>query len=487
MVRISDNRRVLLGADGLPVIRAGYDAVTDNNRRKAASTILRSEDQELLPERRRAMVSTARDLRRNYAIAAWAIRKHLDYVSTFTFHAKTGDPALNRQIEAVIGEWSRRENFDVAGRHPLGRMIRILEAHRVVDGDVFVHKVDGKVQGIEGDRVRTPYTGLPPDIAPERIIHGVHCDEAGRALGYCINKRTSGGGFEFEQLVPAARCYQHAYFERLDQVRGVTPLSSAMNDFRDTYEAKDYALAKMKISQLFGLIFFRKAADEMGNLEEQADAGAETGETADAEKPHYSVNLGAGPFLMDLAPGDDAKCVETGSPATETQAFWLVMVEAALKSLDIPMSFYDESRTNFFGSRAALNHYLASAEIKRADNRALLAWLTEWKLAMAVEDGLLALPKGWVLADLATEWVHAGLPWWNPQQEVNANVQSVAGGLDSPQRICKERGVDVIDILDELKVFYAAAKERGVPISLTTVSPITIGSSGEGDQQGRGK
>jgi hypothetical protein len=61
----------------------GYDAVESKNRRQAPTGRLRSEDKELLPHQRRKLTSAARDIHRNFTIAAWAIRKHLDYVSTF--------------------------------------------------------------------------------------------------------------------------------------------------------------------------------------------------------------------------------------------------------------------------------------------------------------------------------------------------------------------------------------------------------------------
>jgi len=487
--RYGDGARVILGADGLParrslgeggpILRAEYDAVGSSNRRRLPATVLRDEDRELLPQSRGAMVAAARDIRRNYSIAAWAIRKHLDYVSTFTFQSRTGDADLDARIENLMAWWGRRENCDVAARHPLPRLTRLLEAHRVVDGDVFLLKLlDGRVQGIEGDRVRNPWGGLPPGVAAGSLLHGVQVDSPGKALAYSVCRRIGGTGFEFERLLPAAWVYHHGYFDRLDQVRGVTPLSSALNDFRDCYEAKDYALAKMKISQLFGLIFYREAAEEMGVVTPQASADAASAGTSTPE--YYEVDLGKGPFKVELDPGDRAEWLETKSPAAETLAFFQAMIEAALKSLDLPMSFYDGSRTNFFGSRAELNHYLAGAAIKRRDIQDMLGWLTAWRLGMSVDRGLLKLPAGLKLRDLKSEWVHAGLPWWNPQQEVNADIQALAGALTSRQRVTKERGEDWYEIVDELAAEQKTLAERGLPTDLKPAHVLVQDMAGEG-------
>src|ERR1700730_14462395 len=102
----------------LPLIsRFGYDAVIANPKRKVPAALLQSEDRELLAESRRKLVASTRDIRRNFAIAAWMIRRHLDYVSTFSFQANTGSDQLDAQLERLIADRSKQENCDVTGRH----------------------------------------------------------------------------------------------------------------------------------------------------------------------------------------------------------------------------------------------------------------------------------------------------------------------------------------------------------------------------------
>jgi len=79
----------------------GYDAVESKNRRQAPTGRLRSEDKELLPHQRRKLTSASRDIHRNFTIAAWAIRKHLDYVSTFSFQSRTGSAAAVQYYSAT--------------------------------------------------------------------------------------------------------------------------------------------------------------------------------------------------------------------------------------------------------------------------------------------------------------------------------------------------------------------------------------------------
>jgi capsid protein len=484
MVAIADKRRFILGPDGLPVVRAGYgyDAVESSHRRRVPATILSSADRELPPEDRRSMVSTTRDLKRNFTIAAWAIRKHLDYVSTFSFQSKCGNDDLDGQVETFMRWWSLPIHCDVAARHPLRRFIRLAEERRTVDGDVFVLKLaDGRVQAIEGDRVRAPVGGMPSEIGiplgvdPSRFSHGVVLDGAGAATAYAVCRRAQGMGFLFERMLRADRVLHHGYFDRFDQVRGISPLAPAINTYRDCYEGMDYALAKLKVSQLFGLVFFREAAEEMGIVTPETPDAGEGAAAGD----HYKVDLGKGPFKLELDAGDRAEWLETKTPAAETAAFLQRMIDIALKGLDIPYSFFDESFTNFFGSRGALNHYLQSAHVKRQENRDLLDELTRWRLGLAVDDGAIRLPAGVRVEDLAWDWVPKGLAWWNPEQEVNADIAAVGGGLKSRQRICRDRGDDFFEIADEISEENKYLSQRNLSTEMkpanTQITEITGG------------
>lgn len=425
--------------------RFGYDAILPKGRRRAPTGVLQSEDQELRPEERRRLVSGARDTYRNFTILQWAVRKHLDYVTSFTFQARTKSEEKNRQLESLMKEWSKKGQCDIAGRHSLPSMLRLMEARRVLDGDIFLLRLDGGfLQPIEGDRIRTPYGGLPLDVAanPFRVIHGVQIDDFGRPLAYALNNRgqtsdihPSGTIMTFDRMLPAINCYQHAHYERFDQVRGISPLAAALNTCQDLYEGIDYALARMKVSQLFGMIFTTASSSE----------GEELGKTEGDREEGYKVDFGKGIFGMQLKPGDDAKFLETSTPATEFQAFVTTCISIAIKALDIPFSFFSENFTNYSGARQALLQYEQSAQVKRALVLDLLNWITAWRFMLWIDDGELDIDP----ADLAWEWVATGLPWIDPKNEIDANVTAIGNVLTSRTRVLKEQGVDFKDVVAE--------------------------------------
>lgn len=438
--------------------RWAYHAVIPSNKRTNPTGINRSEDAELSTTERAKLLSAGRDLHRNFALVGWAVRKHLDYVSTFTFQGKLADAVKNAKLEAFVAKWSKKENFDVAQRHDLRRFLRLSEQRRTIDGDVFVSKlwdprnkrIHGKVQAIEGDRIRS-FLGNPPALVKgQQVIHGVRLDDYGAAMQYALHRRTGGGpwagqgsSFTFERMLNAKFVYHHAYWDRFDQTRGISPLAAVYNSLIDLYESFDYALAKMKVSQLLGLIFYRDAADSVGDTTDESTTD-ENGVTV----PKYKVKFGKDPFKLELDAGDKAEFLESKSPSSEFQTFCQTMVALVLKAFDIPYSFYAENFSNYSGSRQALLQYEQSAENRRAENRDLLNDLTAWRLGLAIAEGDPDL-EGITLDDLRWEWVAAALPWIDPLKEGTANALAVQEGFDSTPGVCKAAGKDAFEIAVE--------------------------------------
>lgn len=444
----------------------GYDAVKNKNKRRAPTRIIKSEDKELDKKDREKLIGTTHEVHRNYSVIAWAIRRHLDYVSSFKFQSKNRIGDLDDRIEMLMKRWGR--NCDVSKRHPLRRLTRLIEELRVMDGDAFVYKLaDGRIQVIESDNVDLAQDGLPdnyarnqnkPNDEKDEFIHGVKLDKDGAPVQYALCERNKNGTRKVHKgFIRAEHVIHVGYFDRINQVRGISPLASAINTFQDTYEGFDYMLQKMKISQLFGLVFYRDADESPGQVTDGGD-GAGDG---------YSVDFGEGPQMLDLEPGDKAEFLESKSPASETQAFMQLMIQVGLKALDIPYSFFDESHTNFYGSRGGLMQYLKSCDEKRAQLADLLDELTLWRLRLFVEDGDLILPDGMTVDDLKWEWIPDGVPWWDPAKEVRGHVMAIAAGLDTPQRVCRATGTDYYENIDAIREANEYAQSQGVRVVYT--------------------
>jgi capsid protein len=297
-------------------------------------------------------------------------------------------------------------------------------------------------------------------LSAQDIVHGIHTDTAGGLKSICVCSRTknsdfspSAGGFVFERMLMAEHVYQHGFFDRFDQVRGISPLACALNSLRDSYEGIDYALAKMKIAQLFGLAFFRGDPDSINA----------------ADRPENTTDYKAmkldGPKILDLDVGDRVEWLESKTPSMEFQQFQTLVIQLALKALDIPYSFFNESFTNYSGSRGARLLYEQSCKNRQADVVDLLDWLTQWRLAWLLANG--ELTEGEYLA-ANWEWVHSSMPGLDPLKEIEAKLRKLAAGMTTRRRLCKEEGEDYDEIKRELAEEQADLAELGLP---TNVQP----------------
>lgn len=443
----------------------GYDAVDDRGRRRPITVDSRREDEILDQSRRGKLTSGTRDLQRNFEVAAWMIRKHLDFVSRFRYESRTEDKGFNREFEAAVEEWSKRGTFERTRRHSRQRAIRMSECRRTLDGDILAVKINnGQLQFIEGDRVRNPMGAVRTLSDGSKWANGVRCDGADAALGYAVHRRLPGGGFDFEREVPARNAWLHGYFEgRFDQARGISPVSTSLARLTHVYEGLEYAHAKAKLQQLLGLIFMRQfSPGDSGVIGETSEDAAEDGDT----QPRYKVDMGRGLWSLDMEPGDEAKIMETAHPSNEFQAYTQLALAIALKSLDIPFSFFDEAHTNFHGSLRALQLYIRSAKSKQEDNQEFQTEWVTWRAAVAIRDGDLRLPSGWTLDDLHHEFIPDGVPWWDKAKELRGDLMGISAGLDSPQRIAHERGVDFEDNVDQIAEALDYARTKLEPYGM---------------------
>lgn len=453
-----------------PPTRFNYDALEPKNRRKSPKTTIASEDAYLGAGKRGKLQANAADIARNFSVVAWAIRRHLDYVARFDFHSRTGDRELDRTIEALMAQQSIAMNFDRGGRASRERAFRMAESRRIVDGDTGVLLLQsGHVQGIEADLIRNP----AKPSAPKGMawVDGVLVDYAGRPARFALWGRGEGGkGYVFQRIVSAENLLFYGCWERWasEQIRGVSPLVTSLNQFRDVYEGFDYALAKMKLSQLFAIAMTRDADQTSlasilpgpNPVDEDED-----GQVDDSGVPPRQIDLTHGPTVFDLDPGEEAKILESQTPSNELQQFSRLILMVALKALDIPYSFFDEAHTNYSGHRGSWIHYERSTLAAREDQLNMrIAW-TRFQLARWIFDSKLVLPRGMTLDDLAFEWVPLGMPWWDPLKEINGDLLAISAGLDSCQRVTKERGRgDIFDNIDDNLEVIKYAHDRGMEV-----------------------
>lgn len=496
-----------------PATKFEYDAVVDSNRRRKPYNKLHAEHVILPQHKRKKLLATVQDQVRNSSMAAWMIRRHLDYVSQFKLQFRSGNEALDSAVYKLFHRHARPSNFDIAGRLGREEMFRMFELEKVVSGDAAMIKLEGgKLQAIESDLIAYPQSGKWDAARNEysnldheqlRYVNrqnGVVMDaeSAGRVAQYCIcNRGQNGMTRAYDHLEQAENVIFDAYYTRYSsQVRGVSPLATAINAIQDLYEGIDYALAKAKIHSLFGLAIMRDYATVGTDQEEVNSWGGNAGVTqgADANAAETEAD-GAGlkavsaelqkitpqdMIMMDMDVRGRIETIESRTPSTEFQSFTDLVVRIVMLSLDIPFSAYNPSGASFSSLIADQNLYEIACRSKRQKNKwkrqEYSDWLIEyaWSGRMGVNLQELASQAGISsLMDLQelVEWVPSGTPWLQKLQEVQGDMKAIGAGLDNPMDACKRRGTDFFENMRKTSEAYAFAKQMNVP--------LMIGDSGQ--------
>ncbi|WP_373649022.1 phage portal protein [Schlesneria sp. DSM 10557] len=445
-----------------------------------ASPTIKSEDAELNQSKRDQLNAQANDALRNFAICRWAVGKHLDFVSRHSFICDTGDNRFDTDVQDLMDWYSNDpKNCDVMARHTLDRIVRMTEGRAVVEGDhLLLPLKSSHIQQVETDRLRSEL-GMALDGSE---AHGVKLNKQGAATAYRIWKREVYGGYSNPQDYPANQVIYHGYWptERSDQVRGIGLITAGLNDFCDAYEWVDLTKAAAKLRAAFGMIVTSKAVDGLGDhteIEEATPILDQFGNPVACETTQkYEVEFGKGPFKLELDPGEDVKFLTDDSPSVQTFDFFKSTIGFALKSLDIPLCFYDEGLTNFFGQRAALILYLESCKTKRRNLVTnVLAPLTRWLIARWIAEGRLRLPAGANVSKIPFSWHPAGCPYWNPSQEINADIQAIGAGLGDWETIYLERtGRDWYRDMMRLKRQQQFLKENDISIDPKLIQMVQI-------------
>lgn len=452
-----------------------YRGIESTPNRRTPQTKTGAELVMLGGKKRQAASGTVRDDRRSFTILAWMVRRHLDNVSRFTPHVRTGDDDLNAIIKKLLAWHARRRNFDALGRHGRDEMMRMFEACKVIGGDAGLLQVKGgKLQGIEGDRLALP-GGADGDFEQSGYKFGpdaIAFDASGNRKAWCLCKRggQKGDTLEFERAIKAEDLRFDGYWpERFDSNRGVSPLITALNEGADVRETWEWLVLKSKASALFGIAFTRTGSDEIDPTK-----GEEAEEAPTAEAASYAQQLQASIkarslINLDMDPGDKAEEIESKTPNPQVIEFTRELVRSVLLALDIPFTFYDSLTASFSARIADRNEYEEACEWKREKNIDILdeiytGWLLPmWRDADFMGFGAALKKAGKTVEEVGADirWVPAGKPWLDRSGEVSGHVLAIASGITSPQRVCAMYGDDAFEIAKETKEYLA---KSGVPV-----------------------
>lgn len=443
----------------------------------------------------------ARDLERNNDIAGAAISALVRNVVGTGIRPQARvrhkdseeyDERLNTLLEKEFKQWAKARNCDISGQQSFYELQAMILRRRVVDGEIFVHKVAPRdrqqvpliLQLLESDLLDTSMIRQKTSDASNVIVSGIELDPYYRPVRYWFQQQSPDGyvGVGTSTPIPANRVMHLFTKVRPSQIRGISELAQVMARMRETGEYLDAELVAAKIAACFALFVKRDLpTNPVGRLNQDL----KTGQRVDTIEPG---------MIEYLLPGEEIQAANPSRSATTIKDY--TEIETRLAAAGMGMSYEvvsrDMSKSNY--SSARQNH-LEDRKTWLPMQTYIIEHLCQpiWEefVTALVVSGRVDIPDFWEDPEryYSCDWIAPGWAWIDPLKEVNARKAEIGSGMTTLQQTCAEKGLDWHDVLRQRAREQVFAQSLGLQLSYDSPKSMTDEGSGNdgGTEQEPGK
>lgn len=441
----------------------GYDAA--GYGRLNAGWRVHNESAEIIDRSSRDVIrARARDLERNSDIAQSVLHAYKRSVvgKGYTLRAKTGDEALNKEIEKAWKRWCKKQNCDVTGEQSFNQMLRMAMDRKKIDGGIlFIYRYtrDGivpfKLQAMEVDELDT--TQSTPRYAGNRVVGGVEYNKYRRPVGYWLCQYDIEGWKRMDSVFIAAKdVYFFKTKKRPSQLREISDMAPTVTRVRDINEFITAVSIKERVAACLG-VFIKRAVPSGGF----GRGSTQTSGAVDYEGKKLTPGM-----IQVLGAGDDVEVVDPKGASSDAAGF--LKTQQGLIAAGQGLSYEAVSRDMHGATYSSARQNAIEDESSYTEDVELLTdFMSEVYEAFVISGylcGLFHMPGFWdKKADfLEHSWVKAPKKWIDPVKESNANKIALQTGQKTFQDICAEQGKDWKDAIEETAEVLKYGREIGV-------------------------
>lgn len=394
---------------------------------------------------------------------------------------RSPDQTDRNTVEDAFAAWCAVGQCDTTGQLSFADMQRMIIRAVARDGEALVRRVRDprapfgyRQQLLDIDRLDTRYHDELTD--GNLITMGVEYDPAGAAVAYHLLTRHPGdtlrGGTAAaikRERVPVADLLHLFRPDRPEQGRGVPWMHTAMS-----------RLQMLGAYEEAALVAARTGASKMGFFTAPDGDGA----------PLADGQTDQGEFLSDADPGTFGilpKGYEFQSFNPDyPQANYEIFVKACLRGIASGLGVAyntlanDLENVNFSSIRAGT--------LEERDNWMLIQkWFISAYLIPTFADWLesallkgaitgptgVPLPASKLAKFRAHSWAGRRWSWVDPLKDIEASLTAIRAGLNSPQQVAAQMGLDLDDIMEALATANARALALGLPQYTEQSPPAT--------------
>ena len=373
------------------------------------------------------------------------------------------DDLARRMIEAAWWKWCARGNCEATGRMSFVELQRLVVETVARDGEALILRRRGAANAwgyelklIEIDRLPVQHNATLKD--GNSVVMGVELNGDGRAVAYWLNLGELDTAQPLRLTRVPADDVLHLYRPgRPEQHRGLPWMHPVMTGLKMLAGFEEAAIVAARVG-----------AAKMGfftSPDGQADPLAD--DNVDGE---FYQDAEAGAFGV-LPPGYKFESWNPDYPHQNYETF----IKARLRSIASGLGIAYHTLAN---DLAEVNYSSARAgTLEERDNWIVLQdWLidallrpifTDW-LAEALAKGAILLPTGLALPAakfdkfVEHKWQGRRWTWVDPLKDIEASVSAIKAGLQSPQTIAAQQGLDLADVIDDLATANKMATSAGL-------------------------
>lgn len=367
------------------------------------------------------------------------------------------DEEVNRQIRAVIKEWSRKP--ETTHQMSWAKVQRTAARAWFRDGECLAKFVSGAVPSLRhGTNVPFSIEMLEADhiadtVDDDRVVQGVEVNGWGQPTYYhMLDSHPSNALYVTGKTrkINANSIVHLKAVDRFQQVRGVSIFASVMNRLNDL---KDYEESE------------RIAAKISANMAAYIKKGSPDNYINPNDEDEREFELGQGMIWDNLLPGEEVGTIQSSRPSALLQPFRNSMVKAISAGTQSGDSSNSKTYDGSYSSQRQelVEQWIHYASIASDFVDQFVEPIMRQLIQVAVASGKIKLGKKTDLDTLYdADYLPPAMPWIDPKKEADGFEKLIDMKITSPQKVIRKRGDNPTEVLEQTEQWQKELDKRGL-------------------------
>jgi len=449
-----------------------YEAAEPSRLRKFYRE--RGSQNEIVQRGAHAIRVQARHLCRNHDLARGALRVMVNNIVGpkgigIEPQPRRADGTIHRDYaKALLEAWRDWTRFpEVTHRLSYSRLQRSMARAWIRDGEVFGQMITGMRPDLDhGTRVPFSLEAFEADWVPlglndetKGIVQGIERNAWGKPRAVHVIRspanRMSLPSGQGTVRIPWERVLHLATLDHIGQVRGVSEFASVITRLEDI---KDYEESERVAAKIAAMLtaYVKKGTPDLYDAESAAAP--------------REISLKAGAIIDDLAIGEEVGMIDSKRPNPNLITFRQGQLRAVASGLG---GSYSSFSRDYNGTWSAQRQELVEQWVHYAcltDEMVGEVQQPVWEqFVMACHLSREVPIPADVMAGTHNDamYIAQSMPWIDPVKEATAWKMLVEAGLGSEVEAIRRRGVNPLDVLEQIKEFRERSAELGLKFSTT--------------------